>query len=181
MSVETVARRYANALADVVTKTGETASVQTELKTWEQLISANNDLQTAFGNPAISQVNKERVLENLIERTRPAKTTANFLRVLLRNNRLTEIGEINEKLTSVLEERSGTVSAQITSARALSEVEKSEMQTNLSKLTGRTVRLNFQIDETLIGGVVTRIGSTVYDGSVKTQLEELKQQMIGNQ
>ncbi len=179
MSVKTVARRYANALADVVIKTSETDSVRTELKTWEQMISANTNLQTAFGNPAISQVNKEKVLENLIEKTKPTKTTANFLRVLLRNNRLTEIGEINEKFSSVLEERSGAVSAQIISARSLSEAEKAEMQTNLSNLTGKTVSLNFATDETLIGGVVTRIGSTVYDGSVKTRLEELKQQMIG--
>lgn len=178
MSVETVARRYATALVDVVTKTGETNSVQTELNSWETLINANGDLQNAFRNPAISQANKEKVLENLIEKTKPTKTTANFLRVLLRNGRLTEIGEINEKFSSVLEERSGTISASITSARALSEPEKTEMQANLSKLTGRTVSLNFAIDETLIGGVVTRIGSTVYDGSVKTQLQQLKEQLI---
>ena len=102
------------------------------------------------------------------------------MRVLLRNSRLTEIGEINEKFSSVLEERSGTVSAQITSARPLSENEKAEMRANLTKLTGKTVNLKFEIDETLIGGVVTRLGSTVYDGSVRTQLEELKQQMIGS-
>jgi F-type H+-transporting ATPase subunit delta len=180
MSVETVARRYANALADVVTKTGETDSVRTELKTWEQMINANSDLQTAFGNPAISQDNKEKVLENLIEKTQPTKTTANFLRILLRNNRLTKIGKINEKFSSVLEERSGAVSAEIISARSLSETEKAEMQMNLSKLTGKTVSVNFDTDETLIGGVVTRIGSTVYDGSVKTRLAELKHQMIGS-
>lgn len=179
MSVETVARRYAGALADVITKTGETNSVQTELRSWEQLIKSNANLQSAFGNPAISQADKERVLESLIQKTTPTKTTANFLRVLLRNNRLTEISEINEKLTSVLEERSGAISAQIISARVLSEAEKAEMQKNLSKLTGKAVSLNFETDETLIGGVVTRIGSTVYDGSVKTQLEELKHQMIG--
>ena len=181
MSVETVARRYANALVDVVTKTGEVNPVQTELKTWEQMISANNDLQTAFRNPAISQLNKEKVLENLIEKTKPTKTTANFLRVLLRNSRLTEIGEINQKFASVLEERGGGVSAQITSARPLSETQKSEIQTNLERMTGKKISPKFATDETLIGGVVTRIGSTVYDGSVKTQLEELKHQMIGKQ
>lgn len=180
MSVETVARRYATALADIVTNTNETSFVQSELKTWENMIGANPDLQTAFGNPVISQLSKERVLENLIAKTQPTKTTANFLRVLLRNSRLTEIAKINEKFASVLEERRGAVSGQIKSARALSETEKAEMQMNLSKLTGKTVALNFEIDETLIGGVVTRIGSTVYDGSVKTQLQELKQQMIGN-
>jgi len=179
MSVETVARRYALALADVVTKTNETNSVQAELKSWEQLINSNADLQTAFRNPAISQANKEKVLESLIAKTQPTKTTANFLRVLLRNSRLTEIGEINEKFSSVLEERSGVISAQITSARPLSEDVKTEMKMSLEKMTNKTVNLNFETDGTLIGGVVTRLGSTVYDGSVRTQLEELKQQMIG--
>ena len=179
MNVETVARRYATALADVVTKTNETDAVQAELKTWEELINVNADLQTAFSNPAISQANKEKVLENLIEKTKPAKTTANFLRVLLKNSRLTEIGEINEKFSSVLEERSGLVSAQITSARPLSENEKAEFKINLEKLTGKQINLNFETDEKIIGGVITRIGSTVYDGSVKTKLEELKHQMIG--
>ena len=180
MSVETVARRYATALADVVGKTNETDSIKTELKTWETLINANADLQTAFRNPAIAHSSKEKVLENLIEKTKPTRTTANFLRVLLRNSRLTEIGEIHEKFASVLEERSGVVSAQITSARPLSEAQKAEMKANLAKLTGKTVNLNFEIDESLIGGVVTKLGSTVYDGSVKTQLEELKREMIGS-
>ena len=178
MSVETIARRYATALADVVLKSGETETVKNELKTWEALINANTDLQTAFRNPAISQTDKEKVLNNLIEKTKPTKTTANFLRVLIRNGRLTEISEINTKFASVLEERSGVVSANITSARELSEAQKTEVLLNLELLTGKRMTLEFKTDESLIGGMVTRIGSTVYDGSVKTQLQELKQQLV---
>ena len=137
-------------------------------------------LHEVFGNPSIAHKSKEKVLESLVEKAKPSKTTANFLRVLLQNSRLTELGKINERLVSVLEERSGVVSADITSARPLSEAEKSELQTNLEKLTGKRVKTNFETDENIIGGVITRIGSTVYDGSVKTKLEELKQQMIGN-
>lgn len=178
MSIETVARRYAAALADIVTKTNDTSSVQTELKQWESMITSNSDLLNVFNNPSIPQAGKEKVLENLIERVKPAKTTANFLRILLRNGRLTDISEINYKFASVLEERSGGVSAQITSARPLSEEQKGEIQSNLEKMTGKRISPNFTTDEAIIGGVVTRIGSTVYDGSVKTQLENLKQQMI---
>ncbi len=178
MSVETVARRYATALADVVTKTNETTSVQTELKTWEGMMNGNSELLEAFGNPAITHDNKEKVLENLIEKTKPTRTTANFLRVLLQNSRLTEISEINERFVSVLEERSGIIAAQITSARPLSDAEKVELLAGLNKLTGKNVSPNFIIDETIIGGVVTRIGSTIYDGSVKTKLEELKQELV---
>lgn len=181
MSVETVARRYATALADVVTNNGDAGGIQAELKEWETMMLSSTDLLEVFNNPSIQQENKEKVLGNLIERAKPSKTTANFLRVLVRNGRLTDIGEINQKFASVLEERSGGVSAQITSARPLSEAQKSEIQTNLEKMTGKRISPNFATDETIIGGVVTRIGSTVYDGSVKTQLEELKQQMIGSQ
>lgn len=178
MSVETIARRYATALADVVVKSGETETVKTELKTWEAMMNANAGLQNAFGNPAITHINKEKVLESLLEKAKPSKTTANFLRVLLRNDRLTELSEINDKFASVLDERSGVVAAEVTSARPLSEAEKAEFQANIAKLTGKKVNLNFNTDENIIGGVVTRVGSTVYDGSVKTQLENLKQQLV---
>lgn len=178
MSVETVARRYAVALADVVEKSGESDIIRTELKQWETMMSANADLTNAFRNPAINQANKEKVLENLLEKAKPSRTTANFLRVLLRNGRLTELAQINERFASVMEERSGVVAAKITSARPLSAEEQAELQANLAKLTGKRVSLNFDIDQSIIGGVVTKIGSTVYDGSVKTQLENLKEQMI---
>ncbi len=180
MSVETISRRYATALADVVMKSGETEMVKSELKAWEQLIAANADLQTAFGNPSIPHASKEKVLEGLLAKTRPSRTTANFLRVLLRNSRLTELREINTRFESVLEERSGSLSADVTSARELSEAQRADLRSNIEKLTGRQVKLNFTVEPDLIGGVVTRIGSTVYDGSVKTQLENLKEEMIGS-
>lgn len=178
MSVETVARRYAVALADVVTKSGEIETVKNELQSWEELINSNSDLRAAIANPAIAHLSKEKVLEGLLKKTKPTKTTANFLRVLLRNSRLTELSEINQKFASVLEERSGIASASITSARPLSDKQKAELQASLAQLTGKQVNLNFEIDEKLIGGVITRIGSTVYDGSVKTQLENLKEQLV---
>lgn len=178
MSAETVARRYATALADVVIKTGETNSVKTELKTWEQMISSNSQLLEAFSNPSIAQENKEKVLESLIAKTVPTKTTANFLRILLRNSRLTEISEINERFDSILDERNGIVSAQITSANPISESEKKELETNLNKVTGKKVSPNYIVDKSIIGGIITRIGSTVYDGSIKTKLEELREQLV---
>jgi F-type H+-transporting ATPase subunit delta len=178
MSVETVARRYATALADVVTKNGQTEIVRSEMREWENLMASSEDLMNAFRNPAIQQNQKEKVLESLILRTRPSQTTGNFLRVLLRNGRLTEISQINQKFASVLEERQGGVSAKIVSARPLSEIEKQELRLNLEKMTGKRVNPTFEIDNSIIGGVVTTIGSTVYDGSIRTQLQTLKEQLI---
>jgi F-type H+-transporting ATPase subunit delta len=178
MSIETIARRYGSALADVVLKTGETETVNAELLQWEAMIGSNAELSEVFANPAIPHPQKVGVLEKLIERAKPSKTTANFLRVLLRNDRLTELAEINRRFAAEIEERRGIVAAEVTSARELREDERAELRSNLEKLTGRQIKLNFQVDNNLIGGVVTRIGSTVYDGSVKTKLENLREQLV---
>jgi F-type H+-transporting ATPase subunit delta len=142
------------------------------------MISSSAELHGAFSNPAIPQAKKSGVLENLIGRTKPTKTTANFLRVLLQNNRLTDLTAINERFDSVLQERGGAMQAFVASAHELSEDQKAELRTNVEKLTGKKATLNFSIDPELIGGVVTRVGSTVYDGSVRTQLENLREKLI---
>jgi ATP synthase, F1 delta subunit len=178
MSVETIARRYATALADVVTTSADSVAVTSELRTWDQMISSSPELQGAFSNPAIDQAKKSGVLESLIGRTKPTKTTANFLRVLLQNNRLTELTAINERFDTVLQERGGATQAYVASAHELSEDQKAELRANVEKLTGRKATLSFTIDPDLIGGVVTRVGSTVYDGSVRTQLENLREQLM---
>lgn len=180
MGVETIARRYATALADVVLKAGDAETVKAELKIWEQLLTASNDLERAFSNPSIAQSKKERVLEGLIGKTRPSGTTANFLRVLVRNGRLMILSHVMARFDSVLEERSGIVSAEVASARELSDAQRTELKINLEKQTGKRVKLSFAVDTSLIGGVVTRIGSTVFDGSVKTHLENLKEELIGS-
>lgn len=178
MSVETIARRYGTALADVVLKSDETETVKSELNAFGAMIAENADLQSVFGNPSIAHASKEKLLGELIARSKPSKTTANFLRVLLQNNRLTELAEISERFESVLEERSGVVLAEITSARELPDTERSEFERNLERLTGKKVRVNYSVDADIIGGAVTRIGSTVYDGSVKTKLEHLREQLV---
>jgi F-type H+-transporting ATPase subunit delta len=178
MGNETIARRYGTALADVVLEKGETDTVKAELRVWEEMLNTNLDLQNAFSNPTIGHSAKEQLLEGLLEKTKPTKTTSNFLRILVKNGRLNNLHDINEKFASVLEERSGTVIARITSARNLPDSERSDFQKKLEKLTGKKVNLDFEIDKEIIGGVVTRIGSTVYDGSVRTKLENLREQLI---
>jgi F-type H+-transporting ATPase subunit delta len=96
----------------------------------------------------------------------------------LRNGRLGDLGPINDRFADMLEERGGIVSAKIVSARELPESERNAFHSNLEKLTGKKVKISFRVDKELIGGVVTRIGSTVFDGSVKTKLENLREQLI---
>jgi len=174
-----MARRYAAALADVVIAQGEAREVQEELNGWAQMLEDNSGLLEVFRNPTIPYEQKRNVLNTLIARTRVRPTTANFLQVLLQNHRLSELKEINQRFASQLDERSGVVSAQVTTARAVPESTKETLRTRLGTLTGKKVRLQFAVDEELIGGIVTRIGSTVYDGSVRTQLQQIKQKMAG--
>lgn len=178
MSIQTVARRYAAALADVVAKNGETEIVKSELGQFQNLMNDAPQLGEVFRNPAVPYNQKARVLESLIEKTKPAKTTANFLRILLKNARLGDLNAVGARFNAVLEERAGMVTADVTTAEKLSAAQQKELLIKLQNLTGKKVNLNFKIDPEIIGGVVTRIGSTVYDGSVKNQLEQLREKMI---
>jgi F-type H+-transporting ATPase subunit delta len=179
MSVQTVARRYASALADVVLERGEAAEVQEELVSWEKMLRANPMLEEVLRNPTIALDKKRAVLTKLIDRAKPRPTTANFLKVLLQNQRLTELGEINKKFAEILDERAGMVAATVTTARSVPENAQQSLHAKLLTLTGKKVRVNFATDPELIGGLVTRIGSTVYDGSVRNHLQQIKVKMAG--
>jgi F-type H+-transporting ATPase subunit delta len=179
MSVQTVARRYASALADVVLEHGEAREVQEELLAWEQMLQSSSNLQEVFRNPTIALDQKRAVLNKLIARAKPTSTTTNFLKVLLQNQRLTELGEINRKFADILDVRAGMVAATVTTARAVPDNAQLLLHTKLLSLTGKGVRINFAIDPDLIGGLVTRIGSTVYDGSVRNHLQLIKEKMAG--
>lgn len=180
MSSQTVARRYASALADVVISRNEQAEVREELRAWERMILSNTLLLEAFVNPTIPYEQKSKLLNELITRTQVRQTTANFLRVLLKNQRLADLPQVNAKLEQVLDERAGVVTAQVTSARPVSESIRTTLEETLGQITRRRVRLTFETDESLLGGIVTRIGSTIYDGSVRNQLKRLGQELAGS-
>lgn len=179
MSVQTVARRYAVALADVVIVKGEARQVQEELSAWEMMMQANEPLLEVFRNPTVPYEQKRKVLTALIARARVRPTTANFLQVLLQNQRLGDLSEVNKRFAQVLDERSGVVSAEVTTARPVPDDSQQALRAKLSAMTGKDVRLSFKTDEELIGGMVTRIGSTIYDGSVRSQLQLAKEKLAG--
>jgi F-type H+-transporting ATPase subunit delta len=177
--VQVVARRYAAALADVIIARGEARQVQEELSAWELMMRSNEQLLEVFRNPTVPYEQKRKVLNELIARSRVQPTTANFLQVLLQNQRLTDLSEINNRLAQVLDERSGFVSAEVTTARAVPESSQQALREKLQAMTGKNVRLTFKTDEELIGGMVTRIGSTIYDGSVRNQLQRAEEKLAG--
>jgi F-type H+-transporting ATPase subunit delta len=179
LSVQTVARRYATALADVVMARGEAQEVQKELRDWEEMMQSNEQLLEVFRNPTIPYHQKRKVLSTLITLARVRPTTANFLQVLLQNQRLAELNEVNKRFAQILDERSGVVSAKVTTARPVPQSSQEALRAKLASMTGKSVRLSFETDEELIGGIVTRIGSTIYDGSVRNQLQQVKERLAG--
>jgi len=179
LSLQTVARRYASALADVVIERREEREVQNEIENWASMIANNPQLKEVFANPTIIYDHKRAVLEDLLTRSRVRETTASFLRVLLKNQRLAELPEISERFGQILDERSGIVAAEITTARPIPEELKKALHDTLASATGRTVRLTFATDEAIIGGLVARIGSTIFDGSVESNLERLAAGLTG--
>ena len=178
MSIQTIARRYATALTDVVIERNETQTVREELQGWSEMIGASDELREVLNNPTIPQEQKTKLLENLVDRTKISSTTANFLRLLLQNQRLAYLKEIYQYFANNLDERGGVVAAQVTTAHPVTAETQEALRARLGELTGKQVQLSFATDEELIGGIVTRIGSTIYDGSVRTQLEQIKEKMI---
>ena len=179
MSVQMIARRYASALADVILERGEAKEVQQELQQWEELLQSSASLQEVFRNPTIALDQKRAVLNKLLDRAKPRPTTRNFLKVLLQNQRLTELPEIDRKLAEILDERAGMVAAIVTTAHPVPANIQQSLEQRLAAVTQKKVRLNFVQDPDLIGGLVTRIGSTVYDGSVRNHLQLIKERMAG--
>jgi len=158
---------------------GEELQVQRELAAWERMISENSALLEAFSNPTVAYEQKGSVLNELIARTKVRPTTANFLRTLLKNQRLAELPQVNANLAEALDKRAGVVSAEITSARPVADDTRALLAEKLGLLTGKKARLTYETDESLLGGIVTRIGSTIYDGSVRNQLQRLREELAG--
>ncbi len=170
--------RYGRSLADVVLQSGEEKAVTEELLMYADIFQAVPDLLLAFDSPAVPRDSKEKILSELMSKYPVSITTANFLKVLLSHNRIRFFKEILDLYLKTVNERKGIVTAQVSAAAPISEDNLSRLRSMLSEVTGKTVTLSVRTDSSLLGGIVIQIGSTVYDGSIRTQLTELKQRLM---
>ena len=171
-----VANRYARALVDIVMAPGSALKPEdavTQLAAIQALIHESAELRTALETPAIQNSRKRAVMAKLLERIGGSPLIRNFVYVVIDHRRIGVIGEIREAFEQQLDERLGFVRAEVSSAAPLSAPMSANLEAGLSKLTGKRMRLRFDVDPALLGGVVARIGSTVYDGSVRGELREL--------
>src|ERR1022692_12818 len=171
-----VASTYARAFADVVLSAHLNADRSiAELRTISSLLAESSDLRRVWENPAVPADQKRRVLDVVAERDGISKQVRNLVAVLIDHRRVHFLEPIVAQLEKELDARLGFAEAQITSARTLGDAEKREFETQVEKLTGKKVRARYGQDASLLGGAVVRVGSTIYDGSVKGQLERIKE------
>lgn len=178
MTLSAVATRYANALADVITAGGaRLAGVPQELRSFETALQASQELQNALITPAVPASRKKAVVNRVADVLELSKISRNFLFVLVDKRRITSLSAILHSLDLILDERMGFARAEVSSARELSEPQRAALTEELERLTGKRIRMHYAVDGALIGGVVARIGSTVYDGSVRGQLQTLERKL----
>ena len=177
MSATTVARRYAEAMADVAIARNQVDQIDTELHIFAEMLRQSRELAQVFASPVLPQADKGRVLEALIARALPGTFTANLLRTMLTNYRLPLLAEVYEQYRRIINERRGVVVAEVTTVHPLADAEQAQLGQRLQAITGKRVEFQFKTDPALIGGVVTRIGSMIYDGSVRTQLQGIEQRL----
>jgi F-type H+-transporting ATPase subunit delta len=176
MTHSAVAARYANALADVVTD-GSSAlpprEALAELRSFQSALAESPELLNALITPAVPMARKRAVVTRIADVLKLSRISRNFLLVLIDHRRIAGIAGIADAFEVVLDERLGFARAEVTSAFELSEAQRSALAAELERLTGKRIRARYALDESLIGGVVARIGSTVYDGSVRGQLQSI--------
>jgi F-type H+-transporting ATPase subunit delta len=180
MTLSAVAARYANALADVVSPSSSVLRPQdavSELRAFESTLRSSPELHTALVTPAVAGARKKAVVGRVADALKLSGITRNFLFVLVDHRRIASLGDIIRTFEQVVDERLGFARADISSASELTEPQRKTLTSQLERVTGKRIRPHFAVDGALIGGVVARIGSTVYDGSVRGQLHSLERRL----
>ena len=171
-----VASTYARAFADVVLDDQLDADrCVAQLRTIASLLDESSELRRVWENPAIPAEQKRNVLDIIVERDGISTQVRNLVAILIDHRRVHFLDPIIRQLEKELDARLGFAEAQIVTARELNDKEKREFEAQVAKLTGKKVRAQYEQDASLLGGAVLHLGSTIYDGSVKGQLERLKE------
>ena len=172
-----IARRYAKALLLIGKEDGQTETYREELNGIAELIQGEKALEQALTNPLYDAAGRRKVLEAIIEKMNLSKLMSSFLLLIFEKGRVGFIGSINDFYQKLADELKGVARASLVSATELSSEAVDKIRASLSKRTGKDIILEIEQDPTLIGGIVTRIGDLVLDGSIKTQLLNMRESL----
>jgi F-type H+-transporting ATPase subunit delta len=175
-----VVNRYANALADVILSPGSDVQAPeaiVQLRAFDATVQGSPDLRSVLGSPAIPVARKRAIIKDIAHRLELASVVRNFILVLSDHRRAAGLAQMTDAFEMLLDERLGFVRADVKSAVELNPLQRDELSGHLGTVAGAPVRLRFTIDPDLIGGVTAKIGSRVYDGSVRGQLAEMRKRL----
>jgi F-type H+-transporting ATPase subunit delta len=179
-----IASRYARALVDLAMAPAsgiDPRAVTAELEAFENAVAASPDLRQVLQSPAVSPARKRALVTRLAGPLGVSRIVRNFLCVVVDRRRTRLLPEMRQAFQAIVDERFGIARADVASAREMSAEQRAALSSQLAALTGRRVECRFEVDGGLIGGAVARIGSTIYDGSVRGQLAALRRELVSEQ
>jgi F-type H+-transporting ATPase subunit delta len=178
MSVSILGKRYARALVALANDAATVDRMAKDLKDFAASWESSRELRAAFENPSVPQAARGLILRDIAAQTGMNDQVRDLLLLLSDRQRMRHVGEVADAFAEIAEARSGKVRAEVTTATALPQSYFAELERILRDVTGKQVVLVNQVDPALIGGVVTRIGDRVFDGSLKSRLVELKDELL---
>jgi F-type H+-transporting ATPase subunit delta len=178
MSVSIVARRYAQALLELGVEQNTLDGIVGELESIAAMWESNHELRNALENPLVSHAAKKAVMGDLAARVGLSETTRHVLLLLVDRRRIRTLPYVARTLRELADARKGVLRAEVTTASPLSDAYYTRLQAQLEKMTGQRVVVDRRTDPNLIAGVVTRIGDRIFDGSLRTRLQSLRDSLI---
>ena len=174
-----MARRYAKALVGVAAASNELEAVRQELSSFADLWREHRELRQFLTNPSVLRRDKRRILDEVLSRLALQPLTRSFLGILLEAGRLPALESALRAYEALVDERLGRVRAMVTTVGPLEAEAQERLRQRLEQVTGKTVYLEIRQDPKILGGLVTQLGSLVYDGSLRTRLARLRQELVG--
>lgn len=172
-----LARRYAKAIFDLGSEQNNLDKVGLELRTLVKAMKDSPELAQTLASPAIRRSDRRKVIDALLQRIGAQPTTKNTVNLLLDGERLSSLPAISREVDAMIEAKAGRVAAEVVSAKPLDPSQLSQITAALEKLSGKKVSVSKREDPDLLGGVVAKVGDTVYDGSLRTQLRTLRDEL----
>jgi F-type H+-transporting ATPase subunit delta len=177
MVTGSLARRYARAIVAIGTASGNLDKLGADLRSLAKAMHDSVELVTALTNPAIRRADRRRVIDGLLKAVGAEPHTRNLVYLLLDGERMASLAAISREVDAMIEARAGKMVAEVTSARPLDAAQLTQITAALEKLSGKQVAVTRREDPSLLGGVVAKLGDTVYDGSLRTQLRTLRDEL----
>ena len=177
MSSGSLARRYAKALMEIGAEDGSYQRIGQDIESLAKAITDSAELHDVLSNPVFPRSEREKIVMAILQRIGASKTTINFSKLLLDRERMGALPDIHRELSAMINEKSGQLTAEVSSAVALTPQQTSELKTALEALSGKKIQIVAKEDPALLGGVIAKVGDLVYDGSLRSQLRELRRSL----